>query len=184
MTRRAAATRYARALFDVARDQRADLHAVGRELSEFVALVAGNEGLARALSTPAIPAARKRGVVEALVARAPLSPLVARLLLMLADRDRLPLAADIVDAYRGRLMEHEQVVRAEVTTAIALTPDRLSALEQGLARATGRRVELDARVDPAIIGGAVTRIGSTVYDGSVTTQLQKLKERLTEAEAR
>ena len=79
-------------------------------------------------------------------------------------------------------MDHQQVVRAEVTTAVALPPDRVAALQQGLAAATGRQVQLEVRVDPSIVGGAVARIGSTVYDGSVTTQLEKLKQRLIEAE--
>ncbi len=102
---------------------------------------------------------------------------------MLAERDRLTLLPDLSQAFRERVMDHQHVVRAQVTTAVALPPDKVSALQQGLARATGRQVRLEASVDPSIIGGAVTRIGSTVYDGSVTTQLQKLKERLTEAEA-
>jgi F-type H+-transporting ATPase subunit delta len=74
-------------------------------------------------------------------------------------------------------------VRAEVTTAIELPVERVNTLRDGLARATGRQVQLEARVDPTIIGGAVARIGSTVYDGSVTTQLQKVKDRLTAAAA-
>ena len=69
-----------------------------------------------------------------------------------------------------------------MTTAVALPPDRVSALEQGLATATGRQVQLRVDVDPAILGGAVARIGSTVYDGSITTQLERLKQRLVEAE--
>jgi F-type H+-transporting ATPase subunit delta len=68
-----------------------------------------------------------------------------------------------------------------VTTAAALSPDKLRSLEQGLQQATGRKVILESRVDPSIIGGVVTRLGSTVYDGSVTTQLQKLKQSLIEA---
>jgi F-type H+-transporting ATPase subunit delta len=79
-------------------------------------------------------------------------------------------------------MDHQKVVRAQVTTAVALPPDKVSALQQGIAGATGRQVRLETNVDPSIIGGAVTRIGSTVYDGSVTTQLHKLKERLAQAE--
>ena len=66
-------------------------------------------------------------------------------------------------------MDHRQVVRAEVTTAVALPADRVAALQHGLAQATGRDVQLETRVDPSIIGGAVARLGSTVYDGSVTT---------------
>jgi F-type H+-transporting ATPase subunit delta len=102
---------------------------------------------------------------------------------MLADRDRLALLTEIASAYESRLMDLAQVVRAQVTTAVELPAERIGALQQGLARATGRQVQLETRVDPSIIGGAVARIGSTVYDGSVTTQLQKVKERLTAAAA-
>lgn len=183
MTSRAAATRYARALFDVAQKE-GDIQQVGRDLGAFAALVSGNEGLARTFANPAIPAARKRAVVDQLLARAGgLSPIVAKLLLMLAERDRLVLIPDLVAAYETRLMDHANVVRAQVTTAVPLTDDRIDALRQGLAQATGRQVQLEARVDPAIIGGAVARIGSTVFDGSVTMQLQKVKERLSTAPA-
>lgn len=187
MTSRAAATRYARALFDVVRHEsggrQADLEKVQQELSEFAQLVTSHESLARVLVHPAIPAARKRAVVETLLGRAPgLSPVLSRLLLLLAERDRLVLLPDVADAYRTRLMDHLHVVRAEVTTAIPLPPDRVQALREGLARATGREVQLGTRIDASIIGGAVARIGSTVYDGSVTTQLERLKQKLIEAE--
>lgn len=102
---------------------------------------------------------------------------------MLAERDRLAMLPDLVAAYETRLMESARVVRAQLTTAVELPGDRVAALQAGLARATGREVQIETRVDPSIIGGAVARIGSTVYDGSVTTQLQKVKERLTAAAA-
>ena len=70
-------------------------------------------------------------------------------------------------------MEHQQVVRAEVTTAAPLPADRAAQLSSSLARATGRTVDVTTNVDPAIIGGIVTRIGSTVYDGSIATQLHE-----------
>jgi F-type H+-transporting ATPase subunit delta len=174
--------RYARALFDVVMRERLDVERVERELSAFGDLVRGHDGLRRVLSNPAVPAARKRAVVEQLVAASPVTPPVARLLSMLAESDRLTLLDDLTLAFRERVREHQQVVRAEVTTAIELPSDRLSALRQGIVRATGRQVQLETRVDPAIIGGVVTRIGSTVYDGSVATQLQKLKARLVETE--
>ena len=183
MTSRGAATRYARALFDVA-NKESDIQQVGRELAGFARLVAGNEMLSRTLANPAIPVQRKRGVVEQLLARAgQLSPVVSKLLLLLADRDRLALLPELASAYDARLMENAQVVRAQVTTAIELPAERAAALQQGLARATGRQVQVETRVDPSIIGGAVARIGSTVYDGSVTTQLQKVRERLSAAAA-
>lgn len=183
MTSRGAAVRYARALFDVAYKE-ADIQLVGRQLAGFTQLVAGNDMLARTLTNPAIPAAQKRAVVQELLNRAgTLSPVVSKLLLLLADRDRLSLLPELTQAYEARLMDNAQVVRAEVTTAVELPAERVSALQEGLARATGRQVQLATRVNPAIIGGAVAKIGSTVYDGSVTTQLQKVKERLTAAAA-
>ena len=181
MTSRASAVRYARALFDVAKKE-ADIQQVGREISAFANLVSSHEMLARTLANPAIPVQRKRGVIEQLIARAgTLSPVVSKLLVLLADRDRLALLPEIASAYEARLMDEAQIVRAQVTTAVELPADRIKQLQQGLARVTGRQVQLDTRVDPAIIGGAVARIGSTVYDGSVTTQLEKVKERLTAA---
>jgi F-type H+-transporting ATPase subunit delta len=186
MTSRAAGTRYARALFDVALKEAsrdASVEQVGRELAGLAAIVAGNPELARVLSNPAIPAARKRGVMEQLLARAgAISPVLSKLLLLLADRDRLAILPDVAAGYRERLMQHANVVRAEVATPIALPPDRVTALRDGLARATGRTIELETRVDPTLIGGAVTRVGSTVYDGSIATQLQKLKQELLSAE--
>jgi F-type H+-transporting ATPase subunit delta len=178
MTSRAAAVRYARALFDVALKE-GDIQQAGRDLSAFAQLVAGHETLSRALSNPAIPAARKRAVVEQVLAKSQsISPIVAKLLLLLAERDRLGLLADIAAAYENRLMEHAKVVRAELVTAIALPPDRVAAVQDGLARATGRQVRLESRTDASIIGGAIARVGSTVYDGSVTRQLEKIKDAL------
>jgi F-type H+-transporting ATPase subunit delta len=182
MTGRAAAMRYARALFDVAQRE-ADVQQVGRELAGFGRLVASNEQLSRVLSNPAIPVQKKRAVVQALLGETgPVAPVVSKLLVLLADRDRLMLLPELVTAYQNRLMEHAQVVRAEVVTAVPLPAERVQLLQQGLAAATGRQVQLENRVDPSIIGGAVARIGSIVYDGSVTTQLEKLKQQLLGAE--
>jgi F-type H+-transporting ATPase subunit delta len=100
---------------------------------------------------------------------------------MLAERDRLMLLPDIARIYGGRLMDHRHVIRGDVTTAMPLAPERVVALAQSLERATGRKIVLESRVDPSIIGGVVTRLGSTVYDGSVTTQLEKMKQTLIEA---
>jgi F-type H+-transporting ATPase subunit delta len=178
MTNRAAGIRYARALFDVAQKE-ADIERVGRELTEFAEFVATHEALPKIFSNPAIPAAKKKALVEQLLARAgSISPVVTKLLSLLAERDRLVILPDVAAAYRNRLMEHAKVVRAEIVTAVGLPPDRVTALQQGLAQATGRQVSLENRIDPSIIGGAIARVGSTVYDGSVTRQLEKMKEAL------
>jgi F-type H+-transporting ATPase subunit delta len=182
VTSGAAASRYARALFDVLVKEGGDLEAVERDLQQFVELFAQHPVLASTLANPAIPAAKKRGVVKALIERAgAISPVLGKLILLLADRDRLMLLPDIARTYGNRLMDYRKVIRGEVTTAFALAPDRLRGLEQGLEQATGRKVHLEAKVDPSIIGGVVTRLGSTVYDGSVTMQLQKMKRSLIES---
>jgi F-type H+-transporting ATPase subunit delta len=180
MTPRAAAKRYARALFDVVLAE-GDVQQAGRELSAFAGLLEEHDTLQRVLANPAVPAPRKRAVIKEVLARVgQVTPALGKLLLMLAERDRFVLVPHVAAAYRERLLDHAQVVRADVTTAVTLPADRLSALEAGLARATGRQVQLEHRVDPAILGGAVTRIGSTVYDGSLTRQLQKMQEAISQ----
>jgi F-type H+-transporting ATPase subunit delta len=182
MTSRGAAIRYARALFETTLAEGRDVAAAFGELRQFAALVADNHSLQRALTNPAIPVPRKRAVVEALVARAgTLQPAISKLLLLLADRDRMALLPDVSQAFENLLMDHQKVVRAEFVTALALPDDRVQAIAAGLKAATGREVRLDTRVNPAILGGAVARIGSTVYDGSVARQLARMKETLTTA---
>jgi len=129
---------------------------------------------------PAVPVQRKRATMVELVERTKLSPMVGKLLLLLAERDRLVLLPDLLAAYRDRLLDHLKIVRAEVTTAVPLAADRVSAVERALAHVTGREVVLETRVNPAIVGGVVARVGSTVYDASITTQLEKIKKTLTE----
>ena len=184
MTSGATAGRYARALFDVVLRENGNLEQVQADFQQFVDVFAQHPSLASTLGNPASPASKKQGVAKALVERAgTISPVVAKMMMMLAERDRLMLLPDIARRYRERLMDHQKIVRGEVTTAVALPSETLRALEQGLQQATGRTVVLEAKVDPSIIGGVITRLGSTVYDGSVTTQLQKVKERLTAAAA-
>jgi F-type H+-transporting ATPase subunit delta len=99
-------------------------------------------------------------------------------MLLLADRDRLELFPDLLAVFRERLMEHQRVVQAEVTTAVPLSPEREAELRQQLAAVTGRRVMMTTKVDPALIGGIVTKIGTVVYDGSIASQLTKMREQL------
>ena len=183
MTSQGAAVRYARALFDVTQAEGKDLIQTERDLSDFAQVISGNEPLQRALTNPAIPASRKAAVIQQLIARAgTLQPAVAKLLLVLAERDRLAIVPDVAQAFVNRLMDHQKVVRAEIVTAVPLAPERLTSLTEELKRATGRNVQVATRVDESIIGGAVARIGSTVYDGSITRQLERMKETLASAD--
>ena len=181
MTNKTAALRYARALLDVAVKEQADLEFIENELAQFADLFKQFPLLEKVLLNPAVPVPRKRAAVSALLAQANFTPIVAKLIALLADRDRLILVPELLAAYRDRLLDHRHVVRAEVTTASPLDASRAQAIQTGLAALTGRTVLLATNVDPSIIGGLVARIGSTVYDASVTRQLEKMKERLTES---
>jgi F-type H+-transporting ATPase subunit delta len=181
VTNKTAAIRYARALLDVAVKEKADLEQIENELSQFADLFTQYPLLEKVLLNPAVPVPRKRAAVTDILAQAKFMPIVSKLLALLADRDRLVLVPDLLSAYRDRLLDFRGVVRAEVTTAAALEQPRADAIQKGLAALTGRTVLLATKVDPAIIGGLIARIGSTVYDGSVTRQLEKMKQRLVES---
>jgi F-type H+-transporting ATPase subunit delta len=178
MTSRTAARRYAKALLDVA-SKEADADNVGKELDAFVALVHQQPPLNRVLMSPAVPAPRKRAAVTELAKLAGVSPVVRKLLALLAEGDRLVLLNDLAAAYRDMLMDRQNVVRAEVTSASPLAATRIQAIEERLAALTGKRVSMVTKVDPDIVGGMVARVGSTVYDASIATQLRKIRDRLT-----
>ena len=178
MTNRMAAARYARALFDVSLKE-SNPQAVEQELAAFVGLVTQHDLLQRLLTNPAIPVSQKSAVMARLTDRAGLSTPLSKLLALLAGRDRLALLPDLLDQYRQRLLDHEGVVRAEVTTAVPLPAERVEALARAFAGVTGRRVLVTTRVDPEVIGGVITKVGSTVYDGSVRRHLERIREALT-----
>ena len=178
MTNSTAAIRYARALLDVAVKEKADVDRIERELASFVDLLAQYPALEQVFLNPVVPVPRKRAAMDALSARAGVLPILAKLLGLLAERDRLVLVPALLAAYRDRLLDYRRVVRAEVTTTAPITPEHAKSIEASLARLTGRTVALTTKVDPAIIGGVVTRIGSTVYDASITRHLERMKEKL------
>jgi len=177
MSMRASAARYARALLDVA-NKESDPERAEQELAAFVDLVRTNPDLDRTLANPVVSAADKRAIVQQILERLKPTTPVGKLVLLLASRGRLALLPDLLDVYRERLMEYRNVLSAEVTTAAPLSPERAEQLQQRLANATGRTITMTTKVDASIIGGVVTRIGGTVYDGSVATRLAKVRDRL------
>ena len=175
MTNSAAAMRYARALLEVSRLD-ADPERVERELSGVVTLVDSHPDLEASFANPAIPPARKRALMTALIpAVGDVSAVTRRLLMLLADRDRLSELNEICDAYRKELMTLQGVACVQVTTASQLSPDRVEVIAQTLGEATGLQVDVHTSVDPDLLGGMVTQIGSTVFDGSVAGHLNRLR---------
>lgn len=178
MSVRSAARRYASVLFEVVQ-AKGDLAKAESELNAFVSLVEGHRELQSVLAHPAIAALKKRDLVEQILNASPeVSGEVRRLLLMLAERDRLGSVAQVAAAYTERLMAHRKIVNAQVVTASALPDSQRAALAQALSTAAGAEVRLSESVDPSIMGGIVARVGSVVYDASVTRQLEKMRQQL------
>ena len=177
MSLRTSANRYARALFDVTLRE-GDLAQVDRDLDAMVDLTTREAAALQPAFRHGVPGQARRAVIEQSAGALGLSQTATKLIAMLAEGGRFELLPHVAEAFRERLLAHQNIVRASVTSAAPLSAEHTQALEQSLGRATGKNVQLSVAVDPALIGGVVARIGSTVYDGSVTRQLQRMRERL------
>jgi F-type H+-transporting ATPase subunit delta len=177
MSLRTSATRYAKALLDVA-IQESDPGRIEMDLTALLEVMTGHADARRAMLSPAIPQQVRLNVVRALTDHLDVQPPTAKLLAMLATRGRLELLPDLVDVYRQRLLTHRNIVRAQVSAARPLSTEKVQALERSLGALTGKQMQLDVAVDPSLIGGVVAMIGSTVYDGSIRTQLQRMRKQL------
>jgi F-type H+-transporting ATPase subunit delta len=180
MSLRTSANRYARALFDVALQEKADLDQVDRDLQTVVAMMKASPDLEAASRRGTVTDATRKSLMEAVSKAMTLTTPVTKLLVLLAETGKLHYLPDLAEAYRERLLQHQNIIRADVTSAAPLSPEKTTALAESLSKATGKKVELSMSVDPELLGGVVARIGSTVYDGSVKTQLQQLRKELVE----
>ena len=178
--RSALSTRYAQALADavLAPGSRTDSRQALAQLRTFEQMVEASPELRNVLLSPAVPTARKRAVVSRFAPTVPLSPLVRNFLFVVIDRRRGDLFGQLGTAFEAALDERTGVVRVEVHSAVPLTDQQRAALGVELSRVANKQVRCEFFIDPALIGGVVARMGSTVYDGSVRTQLDTLRERL------
>jgi len=180
MSLRTSANRYAKALFDVVLQEKADLARVDQDLQAVVGMMKASPDLARASGFASTTEAQRKSLMESVSTAMSLSVPVTKMLVLLARTGKLELIPDLASAYQERLLAHQNIVRADVTSAAPLSPEKTKALEESLAKVTGKKVELSVSVDPQLLGGVVARIGSTVYDGSVRTQLQRMRQELVE----
>jgi len=178
MSLRTSANRYAKALFDVAIAENNDLAQIDRDLQALVAMMHESPDLAQASGRSGVTEAVRKSLMEAVADQMALSAPVKKLLVLLAESRKLNLVPDLAIAYRERLLAHQNIVRAEVTSAVALSPEKTKALADSLGQVTGKQVDLSVTVDPELLGGVIAKIGSTVYDGSVRTQLQRMRAEL------
>jgi F-type H+-transporting ATPase subunit delta len=167
--------RYAKALVDVAVEQgKADQ--VKHELSAFAALVSESADLRNFLASPAVPRPQKQAVAGKLVERLGASKTLLNFLFVLIDNRRANLLDEIQAAYQEQLYARLGVADVYVMSARELNEPEKKELAGALEKLTGKRVEAHYGVDPELIGGAVVRIGSTIYDGSVREQLNRMRD--------
>ena len=176
----AVGARYAKALVDAATRPGAEAppEQIAAQLKAFEEVCRESAGLRNILLSPAVPGARKRAVVSRLAGALGLSRLACNFLYVLIDHRRLAAMAPIREAYEALLDERTGVVRVEVEAAGELPEAQKDALQKELSLLTGRQARAKFAVDPGLLGGAVARIGSTIYDGSVKGQLQALRRQL------
>lgn len=174
---KALAERYAGALVDVALEKK-QADQVKRELSEFAALVRESPELRAFLSNPAIARAAKHSAIEAIVTRMGASRTLRNYLFVIVDQRRAGMLIEIEQAFSRLLDARQGITQALVTSATELTAKERQELDVALGKLTGEKVQAQFTTDAALIGGAVVRIGSTIYDGSVRAQLQRLRARM------
>jgi F-type H+-transporting ATPase subunit delta len=176
----AVARRYADALADavLAPTSALDGKTAAAELRRFEELVRSVPEFRNVLLSPAVSTNKKRSVVRRFAETLPLSGLMRNFLYVIIDRRRADILDEIADAFETALDERLGFVRGWVTSALPLNEKQKADIEEALSRVSGKNVRCTFSVDPELIGGVVARIGSTVYDGSVRTQLQSLGQRL------
>lgn len=175
------ALRYAHAFASVAESHHLDAAAAQQQLRDFSGTLAGSHDLREVLMNPSIPSAQKLKVLDAIAPRIGMFPQVRNFLAVIIGHDRLAELDEILAEYHAVADEQTGLVEAEVTSARDLNDEDRAELESQVERLAGGRVRTTYRQDSALLGGAVVRIGSTVYDGSIRAQLQQLKQRLVSA---
>lgn len=178
MSLQTVARRYAAALADVA-ISRGEERKILSELEAWASMIDANPQLEEIFSNPTIPYDQKKRVLQDLISRSRVTETTASFLQVLLKNQRLAQLKAVVERFAALLDERAGVVAAQVTTARPVPEEQKKALRDALSQLTGTTVRLDFTTDEKIIGGMVARIGSTIFDGSVESQLQRLAVEMT-----
>jgi F-type H+-transporting ATPase subunit delta len=174
---KSASLQYANALADVALAQGA-AEPVTQQLIGFGALYAESAELRNFLSSPAVTKEAKHRVIEKLLARVGGSKIVRNFLLVVVDHQRTHVLPEMIAAFQEVIRQRQGITEAQVSSAVELSKAQRAEMEFTLERLTGKRVEAKFSLEPGLLGGAVVRVGDTVYDGSLRTRLNDLRARL------
>jgi F-type H+-transporting ATPase subunit delta len=171
-------SRYARAFADVVLDLKLDVNKVREELQAVVATVQSSRELRTVWESPAIAHEQKLRLLDALAGRMGLVTAVRNFIAVVIDHGRIPMLPRIARQFEAELNQRLGLAEVEVTSARDLGLEEKDSLEAQIVRLTGKRVLARYGTDKGILGGAVVKIGSTIYDGSVRGQLRRMKEQL------
>jgi F-type H+-transporting ATPase subunit delta len=174
---KSASLQYANALADIALEQAA-AEPARRQLAEFVAAYRESAELRNFLGSPGVRREAKHAVIEKLLARLGTSRIIRNFLFVVIDNRRTHLLPQILETFERVLRQRQGVAEAEVASAGEMTESQKAGLLRTLERLTGKKIEAKYSLEPALLGGAVVRIGDTIYDGSVRKQLNQLRVRL------
>jgi F-type H+-transporting ATPase subunit delta len=174
------AARYAAALFDLAQETRA-IDAVKADLERFDTLIEQTPDLARLVRSPVFSSEDQLKALAPILERSGISGLAAQFVKLSAANRRLFAIRDMVRAYRELVAREKGEATANVTVAEQLKPEHLAALRAALKAVSGKEVDLDVKIDPAIIGGLVVKLGSRMVDASLRTKLNAMKHAMKEA---
>lgn len=179
----ALASRYARALADIVLAPGGSVTAEDaiKQIAQFEDVLKSSDELRNVLLSPAVRPARKRAVVSKLGEQFGTSKVVRNFLFVVMDRRRIGMLSEIRGAFQMQLDERLGIVRAHVQSAHELSAVQRASIEGQLSRLSGKGVRGEFAIDPNLIGGAVARVGSTIYDGSVRGRLRALRRKLVEA---
>lgn len=169
---------YARAFAEVVFDRHLDPGKTLQEAKSLAQLVTGSKELREVWETPSIPAEQKRGVLDAIIARQGISRPVRNFMAVLIDHRRVQFIEPIVKLFEQELNRRLGFTEAEITSARELSEAERKSLEAQVEKLTRRKVRARYSRDESILGGAIVRVGSTVYDGSVKGQLERIREQL------
>jgi len=174
---RSASLQYANALADIALEQGA-AEPVLKQLSEFGAAFAESTELRTFLAAPGVAREAKHGVIEKLAARMGASKIIRNFLLVMVDNQRTPLLPEILESFQQVIRRRQGVAEAEVSSTVNLNEAQKAQLLQTLERLTGKKIQAKYALEPELLGGAVVRIGDTIYDGSLRSRLSEMRARL------
>jgi F-type H+-transporting ATPase subunit delta len=176
------ARRYARALLSLGLEG-GQHEKLGDELTAVLRALHDNRELGSMLQNPGFSHEQRKNAVDSLASAVRLSPILVNFLRLLVDRQRIGDLPSIGRAYGALLDAQLGRVRATVTAAQPLSPDDVNKVRESLSRMTGNVIVLEAKTDPQILGGVVAQVGATQYDGSLRTQLEKLRSQLKQSPA-